>query len=142
MSPNEPMNDDYTPSSQMTDDHIAEAFRDLSRRAGTVPVDNGPHLAAGARARRGRRTNPFGADSRLIPALAFAVLAAVAGFGAWQLLPDEDSGSTDIATDGSLTDDGTADNNGDSDGAITTDDGTDSTDTTDDNNGDAVPVVG
>ncbi len=144
MSPNTPMNNDGTPTSQMTEAHITEAFRDLSRRAGTVRVDNGPHI----RAAGGRRTNPFGnrggrvGDNRLIPALAFTVMAAVAGFGAWQLLPDEDSGSTDIATDGSLTDDGTADNNGDSDGAITTDDGTDSTDTTDDNNGDAVPVVG
>ncbi len=143
MSPNEPMNDDYTPSSQMTDDHIAEAFRDLSRRAGTVPVDNGPHLAAGARARRGRRTNPFGADSRLIPALAFAVLAAVAGFGAWQLLPGDDSDNVNVATEGDLTDDGTTDNTDDSDNTVTSNDGTsDSTGTTVDGGTDGIPSVG
>ncbi len=128
-SPNTPMNDDYTPNPQ-TDARIAEAFRDLSRRAGTVPVDRGPHTQAAGR--RVRRLNPFGGpntDNRLIPALAFVVVAMIAGFGAWQLLPGDDSDNQDIATEGDLDGDGTTDGtDDDSDGAITTDDTADDAD--------------
>ncbi|MDH4277253.1 MAG: Gmad2 immunoglobulin-like domain-containing protein [Acidimicrobiia bacterium] len=148
MSLNTPMNDDPTPTNPMTEAHITDAFRDLSRRAGTVPVDNGPHVRAAAGGRRGRRAansaNPFGGgERRLIPALAFAVLAVIAVFGAWQLLPGDDSGSADIATDGDLADDGTTGDTDDSDGAITTGDGTsDSIDTTTDTDDGATPAIG
>ncbi|MDH3303081.1 MAG: Gmad2 immunoglobulin-like domain-containing protein [Acidimicrobiia bacterium] len=149
MSPNTPMNNDNTPTNPMTEAHITDAFRDLSRRAGTVAVDNGPHVQAAAGGRRVRRAaNPLGGfgggDNRLIPALAFAVLAVIAGFGAWRLLPGGDgSDNVNVATDG-VTDDGTIDNDGDSDGAVVTDDGTtDDTDTTaDGENGNNIPAVG
>ena len=143
MSPNTPMNDDQTPN-QMTENHISEAFRDLSRRAGTVPVDAGPHLQANG----GRRSrNPFGnagPENRLIPALVFTAVVAIAGFGAWQLLPGDDSDRANVATDGELDDgaiDGTEDGNGD---PIATDDGTsDGTDTTTgDENPDSPPPPG
>ena len=149
--PTTQMNDDFSPTNQMTEAHINEAFRDLSRRAGTVRVDNGPHVqaATGGRGHRRRRGDGrSGTDNRLIPALAFAVLAAVAGFGAWQLLPGDDTGSADIATDGGLDEDGTTgENEGDGDNPVATDDGNGDTDQTDDgdatsDNADDAPVPG
>ncbi len=145
MSPN---TNDFTPN-PMTEDHIKDAFRDLSRRSGVVPVDHGPHVKAAAGGGGRWSRNPFGrgSDNRLIPALAFAAVVAIAGFGAWQLLPGDDSDSPNIATEGGFDDDGDGTTD---DGAIVTDDGTsDGTDTTDgdgtdtdDGDTDAAPAPG
>ena len=136
------------------EEHIMAAFTDLRHRAGAVAVDNGPHVQAvggtrnsntesgsdtkghGRRFGFGNSTGPGGSDNRLIPALAFVVLAAVAGFSAWQLLPDGDTAdSVNVTADGDLADDNDTNGNDDTDGDdnVTTDDGTgqDTTDSTD-----------
>jgi hypothetical protein len=107
-----------------SDARLNEAFRDLARRASAVDVNHGPHQAGG------RSRFALGGPGRgrgLVPALAFAVLAAIAGFGGWQLLvddgPDSNIATTDDDTpaddDGTDDGDGTATTNGQSLGAFT-----------------------
>ncbi len=92
-----------------SDARITEAFRDLQRRAAFVPVDAGPHRVGepGAVGGRGGR----GPDRRLIPALAFAVLAVVAGFSAWRLWPSDiiETDTVDIADDADQSENGESD---------------------------------
>lgn len=80
---------------------ITQAFRDLQRRAAAVPVNAGPHRADST-----RHAGFPGPDRRLIPALVAAVLAVIAGFSIWRLLPSDtvETDTTDIATEDGQSD--------------------------------------
>ncbi len=110
-------NGNPTGSNNAGEEHIMAAFTDLRRRTGTVPVDNGPHLQP-TKGRSPAGLGNGGPGNRLIPALALAVAAAVAGFSAWQLLPGDDPDSINVTADGELRSEATTDGDpdGDTDG--------------------------
>ncbi len=137
------------PIDASTDQTVREAFNDLNRRAVMIPTDGGPHK---------NRTPKFNRDPGrrpLVPALAFAAVAAVAAgsVGLWQRQDDDpavnvaaEADSAEEQDDGvaaepanTANDGGQATNDGSSDEATSdseetadTDDGADSSETVDD----------
>lgn len=96
------VNHQIDPSADAT---IRNAFNDLNRRAMMVPTDNGPHQARTPNFNRQPGRRP------LVPALAFAAVAAVAAgsVGVWQLQDDDPSVNVAAeAEDAEGTDDGVA----------------------------------
>ena len=84
---------DSTNINASTDNTIREAFNDLNRRAVMIPTDGGPHK---------NRTPHFNREPGrrpLVPALAFAAVAAVAAgsVGLWQL--QDDDPAVNVATE-------------------------------------------